>query len=229
MGQCYGKPGGGSSRADHDDVGVVAPPSPLPANGAPQTPPQQAATPRRRKSGSTTPVHQTPGVACPSPYPAGGTSPLPAGVSPSPARSTPRRFFKRPFPPPSPAKHIKATLAKRLGGGKPKEGTIPEEAGVSPGAGGGAADGAEAERPLDKTFGFGKNFGAKYELGKEVGRGHFGHTCSAVVKKGEYKGQTVAVKIISKAKVRGSWCSYAPVKPYTFIVVNFKFQMLLFR
>lgn len=146
-------------------------------------------------------MHQTPGVAWPSPYPA-GTSPLPAGVSPSPARSTPRRFFKRPFPPPSPAKHIKATLAKRLGGGKPKEGTIPEEAGVVPPGGPGVVgDGADAERPLDKTFGFGKNFGAKYELGKEVGRGHFGHTCSAVVKKGEYKGQTVAVKIISKAKM----------------------------
>jgi hypothetical protein len=128
-------------------------------------------------------------------------------VSPSPARSTPRRFFKRPFPPPSPAKHIKATLAKRLGGGKPKEGTIPEEGGVGAGAGAavGAADSAEAERPLDKTFGFAKNFGAKYDLGKEVGRGHFGHTCSAVVKKGEYKGHTVAVKIISKAKVRGSY------------------------
>jgi hypothetical protein len=192
MGQCYGKARGSSSRADHDDVGVVAPPSPLPANGAaPRTP----ATPtRRRKSGSTTPAHQTPGVAWPSPYPAGGASPLPAGASPSPARSTPRRFFKRPFPPPSPAKHIKATLAKRLGGGKPKDkdGTIPEEA---------AGVAEAAERPLDKTFGFGKNFGAKYELGKEVGRGHFGHTCSAVVKKGDYKGQTVAVKIIAKAKV----------------------------
>ena len=218
MGQCYGK--GASSRAaaapEDDDFGVVAEThSPPPANGAPpQTPPPRhpaptAATPtRRRKSGSTTPVHQTPGgVAWPSPYPAGGNSPLPAGVSPSPARSTPRRFFKRPFPPPSPAKHIKATLAKRLGGGKPKEGTIPEEGGVgAAGAGAGAVgDGAEAERPLDKTFGFGKNFGAKYELGKEVGRGHFGHTCSAVVKKGEYKGQTVAVKIISKAKVRDPW------------------------
>nr|CAB3471425.1 unnamed protein product [Digitaria exilis] len=208
MGQCYGK-AGVSSRADDDDnlAGPVAPPSPLPANGAPQTPPPpHPGTPRRRKSGSATPVHQTPGgatAAWPSPYPAGGASPLSAGVSPSPARSTPRRFFKRPFPPPSPAKHIKATLAKRLGGGhKPKEGTIPEEGGVSPGGGGGAADGAaETERPLDKTFGFGKNFGAKYELGKEVGRGHFGHTCSAVVKKGEYKGHTVAVKIISKAKM----------------------------
>ncbi|KAF0903678.1 hypothetical protein E2562_029053 [Oryza meyeriana var. granulata] len=213
MGQCYGK--GASARTADDEYGVVtAHQSPPPANGLPSTPPRQqqaqaqgvaagGATPRRRgnKSGSTTPVHQTPGVAWPSPYPSGGASPLPAGVSPSPARSTPRRFFKRPFPPPSPAKHIKATLAKRLGGGKPKEGTIPEEGGVGAGGGGGGADGVETERPLDKTFGFSKNFGAKYELGKEVGRGHFGHTCSAVVKKGEFKGQTVAVKIIAKAKM----------------------------
>ncbi|XP_068649908.1 CDPK-related kinase 3-like [Aristolochia californica] len=115
-------------------------------------------------------------------------SPLPPGIAPSPARSTPRRFFRRPFPPPSPAKHIKASLAKRLGPSKPKEGPIPE-------------DGTEAERPLDKSFGYGKNFGAKYELGKEVGRGHFGHTCSARAKKGEIRGQQVAVKIISKAKM----------------------------
>lgn len=54
---------------------------------------------------------------------------------------------------------------------------------------------------LDKTFGFGKNFGAKYELGKEVGRGHFGHTSIARAKKGEMKGQLVAVKIIPKTKV----------------------------
>jgi hypothetical protein len=233
MGQCYGKAGGSSSRADHDDVGVVAPPSPLPANGAaPQTPPpQHPATPRRRKSGSTTPVHQTPGAAWPSPYPAGGASPLPPGVSPSPARSTPRRFFKRPFPPPSPAKHIKATLAKRLGGRKPKEGTIPEEGAAGPGAGGTNGP-AEAERPLDKTFGFGKNFGAKYELGKEVGRGHFGHTCSALVKKGDYKGHTVAVKIISKAKVRATTLEIMMLLSnltfgYIYIYI-LKFQMLLF-
>ena len=76
--------------------------------------------------------------------------------------------------------------------GKPKEGPIPEE------RQGGGGDG---ERSLDKTFGYGKNFGAKYELGKEVGRGHFGHTCWAKAKKGELKGKSVAVKIISKAKV----------------------------
>lgn len=83
-----------------------------------------------------------------------------------------------------------AALVKRQGPPKPKEGPIPED-----GTG-------EVERPLDKSFGYGKNFGAKYELGKEVGRGHFGHTCLATAKKGEIKGQLVAVKIISKAKVR---------------------------
>uniref|UniRef100_A0A803L2D4 non-specific serine/threonine protein kinase n=1 Tax=Chenopodium quinoa TaxID=63459 RepID=A0A803L2D4_CHEQI len=53
----------------------------------------------------------------------------------------------------------------------------------------------------DKNFGYSKNFGAKYELGKEVGRGHFGHTCWAKGKKGDVKGVSVAVKIISKAKM----------------------------
>ncbi|KAK6129384.1 hypothetical protein DH2020_036900 [Rehmannia glutinosa] len=50
------------------------------------------------------------------------------------------------------------------------------------GGGGGRAEGSE--RPLDKSFGYSKNFAAKYELGKEVGRGHFGHTCWAKGKRG---------------------------------------------
>lgn len=87
-----------------------------------------------------------------------------------------------------------AALLRRQGKtAKPKDGPIPEEQG----------EGGEGERSLDKSFGYGKNFGAKFELGKEVGRGHFGHTCWAKGKKGELKGQSVAVKIISKAKVRG--------------------------
>ncbi|GFP93694.1 CDPK-related kinase 4 [Phtheirospermum japonicum] len=61
--------------------------------------------------------------------------------------------------------------------------------------------GEGSERALDKSFGYSKNFAAKYELGKEVGRGHFGHTCWAKCKKGELKNQQVAVKIISKAKM----------------------------
>ncbi|KAL9251951.1 CDPK-related kinase 3-like protein [Drosera capensis] len=181
MGQCYGRPPGSKSAADDDDRagggGFVQ--SPLPAS--------EAAGNNGGGSGS---VKRTSAVAWPSPYPAGGggggTSPLPAGVSPG-RGTTPRRFFKRPFPPPSPAKHIKVSLAKRFG--RPKEGPIPED--------GGEAVAAE----LDKSFGYERNFGAKYELEKEVGRGHFGHTCVARGKKGEMKDRVVAVKIISKAKM----------------------------
>ena len=115
----------------------------------------------------------------------------PAARSPANADSTPRRFFKRPFPPPSPAKHIRAVLARRQGSVKPNEASIPE--------------GSEAESEvvvaLDKSFGFSKHFGSKYELGSEVGRGHFGYTCAAKLKKGEHKGHQVAVKVIPKAKV----------------------------
>ncbi|KAJ9170728.1 hypothetical protein P3X46_018816 [Hevea brasiliensis] len=104
------------------------------------------------------------------------------------ANSTPKRFFKRPFPPPSPAKHIRAVLARRHGSVKPNEAAILE--------------GSEAEvTGLDKSFGFSKHFGSKYELGDEVGRGHFGYTCQAKFKKGDLKGQQVAVKVIPKAKM----------------------------
>lgn len=69
---------------------------------------------------------------------------------------------------------------------KPNEAAIPE---------------AEAVAGLDKNFGFSKHLGNKYEVGDEVGRGHFGYTSVAKVKKGELKGQQVAVKVIPKAKV----------------------------
>ncbi|GFP88180.1 CDPK-related kinase 3 [Phtheirospermum japonicum] len=104
-------------------------------------------------------------------------------------------FSGEPFPPPSPAKHIRASLRK-LGQRKkpPREGPIPEDAD--------AADETEQQHhSLDKNFGYNKNFGAKYELGKEVGKGHFGHTCSAKGRKGELKDIPLAVKIISKAKM----------------------------
>ncbi|XP_029117123.1 CDPK-related kinase 3 isoform X2 [Elaeis guineensis] len=189
MGQCYGK----NISVAEGGYGERHRRTPLhPVNGG-------AAASTRKGSAASTPVHPSSATplhpscatpsAWPSPGPPGSASPLPPGIAPSPARSTPRRFFRRPFPPPSPAKHIKAALAKRLGPPKPKEGPIPEDGGE------------EVERPLDKSFGYGKNFGAKYELGKEVGRGHFGHTCLATAKKGEHKGQLVAVKIISKAKM----------------------------
>ncbi|XP_068661465.1 CDPK-related kinase 1-like [Aristolochia californica] len=118
-------------------------------------------------------------------------SPLPSAFNSSPANSsrssTPLRIFKRPFPPPSPAKHIKALLVRRHGSVKPNEASIPE--------------GEECEVGLDKNFGFSKQFFTKYELGEEVGRGHFGYTSSAKAKKGELKGQEVAVKVIPKSKM----------------------------
>lgn len=112
--------------------------------------------------------------------------------SPAPnvsSNSTPRRFFRRPFPPPSPAKHIKSVLARRHGSVKPNEAAIPE------------GEEVEGVSGLDKSFGFSKHFGGKYELGEEVGRGHFGYTCKAKFKKGELKGQEVAVKVIPKSKM----------------------------
>ncbi|KAI9123834.1 hypothetical protein K1719_005134 [Acacia pycnantha] len=110
-------------------------------------------------------------------------SPAPTG-GPRSASSTPGRVFRRPFPPPSPAKHIKAFLAKRQG--KKTSKAIPE-------------DGEEVD--LDKRFGFSKEFTSRLEVGEEVGRGHFGYTCSARFKKGEHKGKQVAVKVIPKAKM----------------------------
>ncbi|XP_072997120.1 calcium/calmodulin-dependent serine/threonine-protein kinase 1-like [Typha latifolia] len=124
-------------------------------------------------------------------FPFYSPSPLPGSYKSSPANSSlnssPLRFFKRPFPPPSPAKHIKALLARRHGSVKPNEVSIPE--------------GCEVELGLDKSFGFSKQFFSKYELGEEVGRGHFGYTCSAKAKKGELKGENVAIKVIPKAKM----------------------------
>ncbi|KAJ4825431.1 Cyclin-dependent kinase 4 [Turnera subulata] len=211
MGQCYGKTNPTNENDATATTTIVAPAdrgqTPLPSSSP------------RNGAASYGGVKSTPGRSShpspwPSPYPHGvAASPLPAGVSPSPARSsTPRRFFRRPFPPPSPAKHIAASLAKRLGGGKPKEGPIPEH---------GSAEGEQQQQQqsLDKSFGYSKNFGAKYELGKEVGRGHFGHTCSARVKKGEFRDQSVAVKIISKAKL-----DFTVMKP-RFVSIRFTINL----
>ena len=124
-------------------------------------------------------------------FPFYSPSPLFSIFKNSPAHSsvssTPLRIFKRPFPPPSPAKHIRELLARRHGSVKPNEASIPE--------------GSEIELGLDKNFGFSKQFMTHYELGEEVGRGHFGYTCSAKAKKGSLKGQDVAVKVIPKSKV----------------------------
>lgn len=132
-------------------------------------------------------------------FPFYSPSPLPSlfktspAVSSSSVSSTPLRIFRRPFPPPSPAKHIRAFLARRYGSVKPNEASIPE--------------GSECDVGLDKKFGFSKQFASHYEIDGEVGRGHFGYTCSAKGKKGSLKGQDVAVKVIPKSKVRDDWLS----------------------
>ena len=193
MGQCYGKPPTANKDWETTTTTIVDA-----GDRPPSTPGRSSAnngTPVRVPSVKNTPVRSSATSPWPSPYPHGTASPLPAGVSPSPSRSTPRRFFKRPFPPPSPAKHIKASLARRFGHAKPRDGPIPEDGETEP------------DRSLDKNFGYHKNLGAKYELGKEVGRGHFGHTCQARGRKGELRDQPLAVKIISKAKVRSSFFS----------------------
>lgn len=115
---------------------------------------------------------------------------LPPPSAPPSANSTPRETFKRPFPPPSPTKVIKAVLL-RWHGRNHNTATIPE---------GEEGDAATPEE-LDKRFGLSKQFTSKYEVEDEVGRGHFGYTCSAVAKKGDLKGQKVAVKVIPKQKV----------------------------
>lgn len=195
MGQCYGKT---IPTSDNDTPAtIITDNNTTVAENQHQQQQQQNRSYQQSPVANNRSVKNTPARSSSpwaSPYPQGLTSPLPTGVSPSPARSsTPgRRFFKRPFPPPSPAKHIKASLARRFGKQQPREGSIPED---------GAAAVEQEVQLLDKNFGYNKNFGAKYELGKEIGRGHFGHTCHARGKKGDLKDLALAVKIISKVKM----------------------------
>ncbi|XP_009135614.1 CDPK-related kinase 2 isoform X1 [Brassica rapa] len=100
--------------------------------------------------------------------------------------STPLRQLARAFHPPSPAKHIRDVLRRRKG----KEATLPAE-----------SKSEEEEVGLDKRFGYSKEFESRMELGEEIGRGHFGYTCSAKFKKGDLKDLEVAVKVIPKSKM----------------------------
>jgi hypothetical protein len=177
MGLCHGKPAQ-IPEADAEE-------EPRVASGAGDAAGGVAASPAPAAKPGTPKQPKFP-FYLPSPLPASSYKGSPANSS---VASTPARGgFKRPFPPPSPAKHIRALLARRHGSVKPNEASIPE--------------GGEPELGLDKSFGFSKHFFAKYDLGEEVGRGHFGYTCAAKAKKGEHKGQDVAVKVIPKAKVR---------------------------
>lgn len=145
------------------------------------------------------PTHPQPPKSPPPPSLLPPTTPFLPTYTPSPAHptkpktpSTPLRFLKKSFPPPSPAKHIRAVLRRR----KPNKKAEKEAAA-------GIAETEEDEDgvELDKRFGFSKELRTKLEIGEEVGRGHFGYTCSAKFKKGEFKGQQVAVKVIPKSKM----------------------------
>ncbi|RLN36077.1 CDPK-related kinase 5-like [Panicum miliaceum] len=192
MGGCHAKP------LTHD--ADTSPP-----RAAPATPPPGCATPATpgKKHWAVSPFFP---FSTPSPSPAhhlfGGSaasprksSPARPGAAAGSAPTTPaRRLLRLPFPPPSPAKHIRAALARRHGPPRP---SIPEEVG-------GEGEGCGGCRGLDKGFGFNKGFAAKYDMGDEVGRGHFGYTCAATVKKGARKGESFAVKVIPKAKMTTS-------------------------
>ncbi|GAB2282571.1 CDPK- kinase 5 [Dionaea muscipula] len=202
MGACTSKPSSNLNFSDHPTESAAPTPAAGHHNAAAQLPkkdtddaytsaswkkfplslPFYSPSPGHHLFSKKSPASRLPDAGAMSPSTAANTS----------SNSTPKRFFRRPFPPPSPAKHIKALLARRQGTVKPNEASIPDSEGV--GAGGVAAE-------LDKSFGFSKHFANKYEVGEEVGRGHFGYTRVAVAKKGEMKGQPVAVKIIPKAKM----------------------------
>ncbi|XP_078446773.1 CDPK-related kinase 1-like isoform X2 [Wolffia australiana] len=160
MGICHGKPVESAVREEEDaEVSVSVS---IPSSGTPKPPKSPFYSP----------------------------SPLPSSYKSSPGHvGTPlRKIFKGPFPPPSPAKHIKAFLARRHGSVKPNAASISE--------------GSEANGiGLDKSFGFSRQFRSRYEIGEEVGRGHFGYTSSAKAIRGDLKGQEVAVKVITKSKM----------------------------
>ncbi|KAJ1408373.1 hypothetical protein SESBI_23660 [Sesbania bispinosa] len=125
MGQCYGKTN--PTPENDNTTATVAGPGDLPLSPAPSS---TAGTGNGFPSVKGTPARSSSAASpWPSPYPQGG------GVTPSPARGTPRRFFRRPFPPPSPAKHIRASLAN-VGSREDAEGRAD--------TGGGAGGGGDA-------------------------------------------------------------------------------------
>ncbi|WOK98999.1 CDPK-related kinase 3-like isoform X1 [Canna indica] len=172
MGQCYFKSSAAENEHDDSDVAATA------AAGA--------------HSALSSSDNIWPSARCPDTLPG---SPAPPEVTPSPARtSTPRRLSRLLFSPPSPAKHIKSAIARRLR--RPAAPVCGSGVAQDEVSGGGAP---EAKQPLDKNFGYDRSFAAKYELDKEVGRGHFGQVCSARIKR--TRGSMVAVKVIHKAKM----------------------------
>lgn len=187
-------------------MGICTSKPPVEHNHAAWDDNEQSTSSRNPRKSAPTPLNLKSSVPQSPLFPFYSPSPGPSPANPylikSPAASasTPHRLLKRPFPPPSPAKHIRAVLARRQGKKKAAAtAAIPE-------------DEEEEVTELDKRFGFSKDLTSRLEIGEEVGRGHFGYTCSARFKKGEFKGQQVAVKVIPKSKVcRGFLLDLPPI------------------
>ncbi|KAJ8900464.1 hypothetical protein K2173_025241 [Erythroxylum novogranatense] len=113
--------------------------------------------------------------------------PLAARIDPIPSvrNGPPRRLHSR-FKPPLPPNSNRETI--------PSVRDISPQPGV-------VSQHPEQQQRSDITFGFSENFGTKYRLQNEIGRGAFGHIYSARVMEGELKHQVVAVKKISKARI----------------------------
>ncbi|KAM3352261.1 hypothetical protein ACQJBY_023852 [Aegilops geniculata] len=102
------------------------------------------------------------------------------------------------FPPPLFAKHIRALLPRRHAPSSPMRHPSPRE----------------PELGLDKGFNFSKHF-AKYELGEEVGCGHFGYTCAAKAMNSEHKARTspsrssprTSCACFTLARLCSIWCT----------------------
>ncbi|ONM57036.1 hypothetical protein ZEAMMB73_Zm00001d021398 [Zea mays] len=170
MGLCYGKSAVVQEPAVAEENNKVDGAAVGRGDGPPASPAKVSRTPKQLKLS----------LYLPSPLP---PSSYKGSLANSSVASTPARGgFKRPFLPPSPAKHIRALLARSHGSVKS------------------ISEGGEPDLGLDKSFGYSRHFAAKYDLGREVGRDHFGFTYAAKCKKGELKGKDVAVKVIPKAK-----------------------------
>ncbi|KAF8769368.1 hypothetical protein HU200_006890 [Digitaria exilis] len=187
-----------------------------PPRAAPATPPPGCATPSTpgKKHWAVSPFFP---FSTPSPSPAhhlfGGSAASPRKSSPAhpgagSAPTTPaRRLLRLPFPPP---------VAREAHQGGARAAARPAAALHPRGRWRRGRGGGGGGRGLDKGFGFNKGFAAKYDMGDEVGRGHFGYTCAATVKKGARKGESVAVKVIPKAKVI---CSFRIALVWHFVLM----------
>ncbi|KAL9333468.1 hypothetical protein Peur_073607 [Populus x canadensis] len=122
----------------------------------------------------------------------------------NPTTSTPLRFFKKSLAPPSLTKYFKAVLRRQ---NKKEKNTLVVFHHFVNDAWKflyyKSKDELRNHTPYRWELSRWQRyeFTSRLEVGEEVGRGHYGYTCSAKFKKGARKGQQVAVKVIPKPKM----------------------------